>query len=81
MAQNQEKRINTRRNRWPDGAENARMEAIATAERIKELIHRAEELILQGQTEQALRLLATVWDKANGLSAMMRQVKDGKWRE
>lgn len=80
MPQNNTKRIDNRRGRWPTEADNARIEVQATAARIRELVLRSEEAILRGNHAEALRILTLINDKANNIEDILRQAKDGYWR-
>ena len=78
---NRQKRINTRLGKWPNWADEARMEAIAKAARIRELVIRAEEAIERGRMDEARRLMALIHDKASDIEDIMRKAHDGKFRD
>ena len=81
MPQKSSKRVDDRKGRWPLWADEARMEAIAKAARIRELVLRAEEAIERGRLEEARRLMALIHDKANDIEDIMRKAHEGKFRD
>ena len=81
IPQKSSKRVDVRNGRWPEWAELARMEAIATAARIRELVLRAEEALSRGNRDEAMRLLALINDKANNIEDIMRKAHEGKFRD
>ncbi len=76
-----QKRVDNRKGRWPTWADEARMEAIATAARIRELVLRAEEALIRGNVEEAKRLMALINDKANRIEDIMRAAHEGTFRD
>ncbi len=81
MTQKSSKRLNPRLGKWPRWADEARMEAIATAARIRELVLRAEEALIRGNTEEAKRLMSLINDKANRIEDIMRAAHEGTFRD
>lgn len=64
--------------RWPKRAERYRVEALALAMRVGELVEEAKAALLKGENTKAMALLGDVALKAREIQEMMRDVKRGR---